>query len=294
MSEYNLKNFLSRIVLVALVGAAVGFGYSLYLPRYYQVMAKIVIVPSGSSPTAGANLFVEAGNTAEMVTSPSFQKNIFGDNAKFFWSAEQFKNSSTVEINFIGRGNDIETIENIIAKLPENISIYSRDIYGGSPFKYLLVSDPEVSAQPVRPDVLKNVAWGLGAGFILYFFYWLFVESFVAGKRAVEKEKEILLTSPAIPFESAPTEPISYEPIPEPEPTPEPMPEIFPEEEMEPARIASQNEAGGGKKPVSQISPAPDNLPISEAPVAPKTSEYQEPSDEEVKERLNRLMRGEL
>lgn len=287
----DFKKFLSQLVFIALIGALVAFGYSLFVLKVWQVTGKIVVVPSGSSPTAGANLFVEAANTAEMVTSPSFQKNILGDNAGFFSSAEQFKNSSTVEINFAGKEADLETIENAIVKLPENISSYARDIYGGSPFKYLILSDPEISQKPIRPNVLKNVVWGFGAGFVLYFLYWLFVESFVTGKRAIEKEEEILPArntslsdvggpvAPTAPFEPAPAEPISYEPLPEPEPMPEPMPEIFPEQvEQE-------------KKPVSQISHAPDNLPITETPAA---SKYQEPSDEEVKDRLNRLMRGEL
>lgn len=294
----SLKNFISSAILVAAIGALVAFGYSLFVPKVWQVSGKIVVVPSGSSPTAGANLFVEAANTAEMVSSPSFQKNVLGDNAGFFSSAEQFKNSSTVEINFAGKESDIQTIEDEIVKLPGDISSYARDIYGGSPFKYLILSDPEISQKPIRPNVLENVAWGSGIGFVLYFLYWLFVESFVSGKRAVEKEEEILpaqntslsdVGGPApatAPFELAPAEPISYEPLPEPEPMPEPMPEIFPEQEIQP------------KKPVSQISHAPDNLPIMPArPTGgetPTASEYQEPSDEEVKERLNRLMRGEL
>jgi len=295
MIENNFKNFLSRVILVALIFAAIAFIYSLFLPKFWQVTGKVVVVPSGSSPTAGANLFVEAANTAEMITSPSFQKNILRENAKFFSGAEQFKNSSTVEINFIGKESDLETIENEIVRLPENISSYARDIYSGSPFKYLILSDPEISQKPVRPNVLENAIWGFGIGFVLYLLYWLFAESFVLGRR-IKEEPDYFPVSPAIspipmePEEPAPAEPISYEPIPEPEPMPEPMPEIFPEE-IELARIASQKEAGGEKKPVSQISPAPDNLPITETPTA---SEYQEPSDDEVKDRLNRLMRGEL
>lgn len=277
----SLKNFISNAILVALLVALVAFGYSLLVPKVWQVTGKIVVVPSGSSPTAGANLFVEAANTAEMVSSPSFQKNILGDNAGFFSSVEQFKNSSTVEINFAGKDVDLETIENVIVKLPENISSYARDIYGGSPFKYLILSDPEISQKPVRPNILKNMVWGFGVGFILYLLYWLFVESFVAGKRAVEKEEEIYPDSIPVPAES-----VSYEPISEHEPMPEPMPEIISEAEMQ------------EEKPVSQISSVPDNLPIMPAQPTggetPTASEYQEPSDDEVKERLNKLMRGEL
>ena len=287
----DFKKFLSQLVFIALLGALVAFGYSLFVPKVWRVTGKIVVVPSGTSPTAGANLFVEAANTAEMVSSPSFQKNILRDNAKFFSSAEQFKNSSTVEVNFVGKESDLQTIEDGIVKLPGDISSFARDIYGGSPFKYLILSDPEISQKPIRPNVLKNVVWGFGVGFVLYLLYWLFVESFVAGKRAVEKEEEILPArntslsdvggpvATTAPFEPAPAEPISYEPLPKPEPMPEPMPEIFPEKEIQP------------KKPVSQISHAPDNLPITETPAA---SEYHEPSDEEVKDRLNKLMRGEL
>ncbi len=277
----DIKKFLSQLVFIALVGALVAFGYSLFVPKVWQVTEKIVVVPSGTSPTAGANLFVEAANTAEMVKSLSFRESMLGDNAAFFSSAKQFKNSSTVEINFAGKETDLEAIENTVVKLPENISSYARDIYGGSPFKYLILSDPETSQKPIRPDILKNVIWGFGIGFVLYFLYWLFSESFVSGKRTVEKEEEALSSPAVVPFgpvESAPAEPISYEPALEHEPMPESMPEVVPEAEIQ-------------EKPVSKTSAVPDNLPIAEVPSA---SEYQEPSDEEVKDRLNKLMRGEL
>jgi len=45
-------------------------------------------------------------------------------------------------------------------------------------------------------------------------------------------------------------------------------------------------------EPIS-AGPAPDNLPIAGEPASP-APDFHEPTDEEVKERLNRLMRGEL
>lgn len=175
MSCDNFKNFLSRIILVALVGAVVGFGYSLSLPKYFQVTGKIAIVPSGSSPTAGANLFVEAGNAAEMISSPSFQKTYFSDMNSNFSGAKQIGNSSTVAVSFVAPQSDITATEDSLVKTPENIQVYAKEIYGGSPFKYLLISDPEISENPVQPDIYKYILRGFAAGLVLYFLYWLFL-----------------------------------------------------------------------------------------------------------------------
>ena len=276
MTEF--KKFLSQLVFIALLGALIAFGYSLFVPKVWQVSGKVVVFPSGKPVSASQNLSEEVGNTAWIVNSDTFQKNNFGDFSANFVGAEVVKNSSMVLVKFRSAESDIQPIEDLIVKIPSQVDEYARDLYDGSPFKYRMSSDPETSANYVKPDLRKNSIWGFVGGIILYFLYWLFVEPFIAGKRAVGKEEEIFPDMVA-PFEPAPVEPISYEPIPEPEPMPEPMPEIIPEQEMQ------------EKKPISQISPAPDNLPITEAPSA---SEYQEPSDEEVKDRLNRLMRGEL
>ncbi len=273
----NLKKFISNIILIAALGALAAFAASLFMVKYWQVSGRIVVFPSGKPVSASQNLSEEVGNTAWIVNSDTFQKNNFGDLADNFIGAEVVENSSIVLVKFRSRESDIESIEDLISKIPAQVDEYARDLYDGSPFKYKMVSDPEISARPVRPDVVRNSSWGFAAGAILYLLYWIIAEPFIVGKKSVTKEEA---HSDAV---YVPAEPISYEPIAEHEPAmSEPTPEIHPEE-IEPA------------KPAAKIASAPDNLPIAETkPSASKTSEYREPTDEEVKERLNKLMRGEL
>ncbi|MDP1845832.1 MAG: hypothetical protein Q8L09_03725 [Candidatus Moranbacteria bacterium] len=272
----KLKNFLSRIIFIALVGALVAFVYSMFLPRYWQVTGKIVVVPSGTSVTAGQNLYLEAGNTAEIMNSPSFKKNILGDDAKNYDHTETVKNSSTVAVIFLATEADIKSAEDIIVTLPEKIATHARDLYSGQPFKYLLVSDPEVSGSLVKPDVYKNIAWGFLAGAIIFLLYWIFIETLrTAPSEAEEKFSE---EKPIVPD----LRPV-ISPAIEPEIEKVPEPEIFSAPEPKAEAIIT---------PRDMQNVAPSNLPIAEEDETP--AEIQEPSDEEVKDRLNKLMRGEL
>lgn len=270
MAEF--KKLISNMLLVGAAVAFAAFLVSLFLPKYWQVSGKIVVFPSGKPVSASQNLSEEVGNTAWIVNSDTFQERNFGDLGAGFAGAEVVKNSSMVLVKFRSAESDIQLAEDLIVKIPGQVDEYSRDLYDGSPFKYKMASDPEISARPVRPDVVKNSSWSFAGGAALYLLFWLFAGSFVAGKRAFEKEEEIYPESISFP-----AEPIPYEPVEEHMPLmPEPMPEIIPEVE---------------KQPAPKISTVPDNLPIAEVP---STSEYHEPSDEEVKDRLNKLMRGEL
>lgn len=276
----NFKNFISRLVLIALIGALAAFIFSLFMSKYWQVTGKIVIVPSGSSITAGQNLYLEAGNTAEIVNSPSFKKNILGDGANNFDRAEPVKNSSTVAVIFLAKDADVKAAEDVIVTFPEKIATHTRDLYNGQPFKYLLVSDPEVSASPVKPDVYKNIAFGFFAGIMVFLLYWIFIETLrTTPFEAEEKFYEEKPIEPDLRPVIAPT----IEPEPEMEIIPEPKYFSVPEQKEEPEAIIT---------PRDMQNVAPSNLPIAEENETP--AETQEPSDEEVKDRLNRLMRGEL
>lgn len=271
----ELKKLISNILLAGAAAALVAFAASFFFPKYWQVTGKVVVFPSGKPVSASQNLAEEVGNTAWIVNSDSFQKRNFGDLGASFTGAEVVKNSSMVLVKFRSAESDIQLIEDLIVKIPGQVDEYARDLYDGSPFKYKMASDPEISANYIKPDLRKNSIWGFAGGIILYFLYWLFAGSFIAGKRDMaENEEEIYPEAISFPTESTP-----HEPIEEHLSMPEPMPEIVSEQEIQ------------EKQPVSKISSVPDNLPIAEASTV---SEYHEPSDEEVKDRLNKLMRGEL
>jgi hypothetical protein len=273
----QFRSFLSRAILVALIFALGVFIYSIFLTKYWRVSGKIVIVPSGSSQTAGQNLYLEAGNTAEIMNSPSFKKNILGDSAKNYDHTELVKNSSTVAVIYLAGEADIKAAEDSITSMSEKIASHARDIYSGSPFKYILVSDPEISQSPEKPDVVQNVLWGFALGFALYFLYWVIYEIFNVSPDFTEHPQE----ESSIQKEIA-SQAVSRNISPKIE-----IPAMQEREEMPEPVIT----------PRDMQNVAPSNLPIaddSREDANESSSEMREPSDEEVKDRLNKLMRGEL
>ncbi len=278
LSEF--KKNLSKLILTGLIFALAAFIFSLFLPKYWQVTGKIVIVPSGSSATAGQNLYLEAGNTAEIANSSSFKQNILGDEANNFDRAEPIKNSSTLAVIFLAKEADVKAAEDTIVTFPEKISTHTRELYNGQPFKYILVSDPEVSLSPVRPDVYKNTVWGFLAGAIIFILYWIFSGSFQA--EPFGTEEKLYAEKPIVP-DLRPVVAPAIEP--ETEMVPEPKYFSVPEQKVEPEAIIT---------PRDMQNVAPSNLPVADEEEIPALAESQDPSDEEVKDRLNKLMRGEL
>lgn len=252
------KNRITHAIFTGAAAMLVVFVISLFLPKEWLVSGKIVVFPSGQPASASVNLLPEVGNTAEIVKGASFQKANFGDQAANFAGAKVLKNSSMVWVKFRSSENDIQAYEDMIVKIPTQVGDYTRDLYGGAPFKYKMAGDPEISASPVRPNLLLNAILGFLAGVILYIIYWLGFESIWPASEEIDTEKEEV------------AEIVS--------------PEIKPEEKEE--------KIGNGKVVLQDGKPhfvpgkkeaAPENLPFVE-----------EPSDDEVKDRLNRLMRGEL
>jgi hypothetical protein len=175
-----------------------------------------------------------------------------------------------VQVSFRSSENDIQVYEDLIVKIPGQVNDYARDLYDGSPFKYKMAGDPEISTSPVRPNLLLNAILGFVAGIILYVIYVLGFESMWPEREEVEiEETKSEIVSPEI------------------------KPEV-PAEEKE-------QKIGGGKVDLINGRPhfvpgkkesAPENLPFVDELIS--SSSIQEPSDDEVKDRLNRLMRGEL
>ncbi len=263
MTEF--KKNLSNLILAGAVLALVFFAVSLFLPKYYLITGKVVIIPSGSSPTAGQNLYLEAGNAAEIMDGPSFKKNVLGDDAANYAGAKRIDASSVVAASYLAGNTDIQKTEDILVTFPDKLAGYSRDLYGGQPFKYLLVSDPEVSPSPVKPDLIKNSLWGFAAGALLYLLYWIFSGRVSSAREEIETlRKEFPVVSPAIP--------------------------TAPEEKIEPEKA----EPAVPEAPENGVAGVPDNLPVAGEKTPPPVSENHEPTDDEVKDRLNRLMRGEL
>jgi len=275
------KNSLSEAIVTGAIVMLVVFLISLFLPKQWMVKGKIVVFPSGSPASAGQTLAEESCNTAEIIKSESFQKNGFPDFAGNFSGAKVIEGSSVVLVEFRSSEQDIQAHEDLIVKIPEQTSSYARDIYGGSPFKYKLLGDPEISSSPVRPNLPMNSIIGFVAGFAIYLIWRGAKKSNPSVSEEENRENEnSSIVSPKLKAVEDETS----------------------GEEKEKIEMS----AGEGKVVMVDGRPhfvpkgpdelavsAPENLPFVDE-VNDSLSNAKEPSDEEVKDRLNRLMRGEL
>jgi hypothetical protein len=253
---------------------------SLFRPKEWLVSGKVVVFPSGQPASASQNLLPEVGNTAEIIKNASFQKNYFPDQTANFAGAKVLKNSSMVQVKFRSRETDIQMYQDLIVKIPGEVNDYARDLYSGSPFKYKMAGDPEISTSPVRPNLLLNAIFGFLAGVLIYVIYALGFESRKSGDEEFNVEEISAIVSPEIrPAESdeKKEEKIGNGKV----EMKDGKPHFAPGEKTE-------------EKPASSAgkSAVPENLPFVDELIS--SSDIQEPSDDEVKERLNRLMRGEL
>lgn len=279
----SVKYFLNRAIFFGVIGAAVAFLVVLYQPKQYLVVGKMVVFPSGGSASAEKNLGFETGNTVQIINSSAFKENTFQGNSNNFAHAKQLGNSSTIAISFYASQSGEKVAEDSIVRVPAAVADYARDLYSGMPFKYKLISDPEISVGPVKPNLSGYLSGGFGIGILLYFLYWFLFEFL---RIPIERQEEIPAEKEEKKEKSTPVK--------------------LAEKKIGAGQIVMENDrphfvpgeisAMPEKKIISPISSsngaAPENLPIAGGEIA--SSDIQEPSDEEVKERLNRLMRGEL
>jgi hypothetical protein len=45
-------------------------------------------------------------------------------------------------------------VKETISYIPDEMVEYTRKIYGGDPYKYRLLEEPEISARPVKPNII--------------------------------------------------------------------------------------------------------------------------------------------
>jgi len=260
--NFATKEKAANAVYAGIIVMLIVFAISLLLPKEWLVSGKIVVYPSGQPASASVNLAAETANTAEIIKSETFQKNNFADLAVKFAGARVLKNSSIVRVKFRSSEADIQATEDLIVKVPSQVNAYARDLYDGAPFKYKMVADPEISTSPVKPNLLLNAIWGFVAGVVLYlaYRYAVDVKKISFKKAEPEKQEKSAIVSPEIKEEKKPVD------------------EKIGEGKVE--MVDGRPHFVPGKNGETS---APENLPFVD-----------EPSDEEVKERLNRLMRGEL
>ncbi|MDD3487153.1 MAG: hypothetical protein PHF35_02105 [Candidatus Moranbacteria bacterium] len=263
-----LKKFLGRTILIGVIGAAVALTIAFFSTKEYLVTGKLVVFPTSS--LTGKNLGYEVGNTAEIIKNTAFQENVFGEMAENFAGAKVLEGSSAVEVSFFAQPDEETLAEDAIVRIPEAVAEYARDLYGGNPFKYKSLGDPEILANPVRPNLFCYLAGGFGIGVLISALYWFLFEFL----RVPAEDKYQLpekFVSPQIEIDQE---------------------AITEEKKEQPAPKATRIIEPVSRK--EDESTVPENLPTIEMETGEKPQPAEEPSDEEVKDRLNKLMRGEL
>src|SRR4030042_5176058 len=170
-----LKKYLNRTIFSGVIVMAAAFLVAIYQPKQYLIVGKLTVFPSACA-SAEKNLGYEIGNAVQIINSSAFKANTFQGMAGNFSYAKQLDNSSTIAVAFYAQNNEQIAIEDVIVRVPEALADYTRDLYGGSPFKYKLLSDPEISTGPVKPNLAQFLGAGFGIGVLLYFLYWLLFE----------------------------------------------------------------------------------------------------------------------
>ncbi len=169
----QVKNTIGLAILFASIGAAIGFFAMLSKPKIYSVGAEIVVYPSGSSVIQPHNLEVEAMNTVRIISQPAFVKNFINHSGEFFRFAEAVGESSVIKVELKAQKERLEDAEDILVSLPQILTQYERDLYGGTPFSYKLLADPYRLNKPVEPKILTYLVAGAAAGILMFLIIWI-------------------------------------------------------------------------------------------------------------------------
>lgn len=159
------KKRLSNALIIGSIGAIVMFAVTFFMAKEWLVRGKLVVFPSGLE-TAKKNLDFEVSNTAAIINNPDFQNSVFQDKITNFQSAEKIEGSSIVQIDFLAREAEVASVKEIISYVPDEMAEYTRKIYGGDPYKYRLLEEPEISTRPVKPNVILLSFVGFIFGFL--------------------------------------------------------------------------------------------------------------------------------
>jgi hypothetical protein len=141
------------------------FASTFFMAKEWLVRGKLVIFPSGLE-TAKKNLDLEVGNTTAIINNPNFQSLVFQDKIINFQAAKKIEGTSVVQIDFLAKEEEIASVKEIISYIPEEMTEYSGKLYGGDPYKYRLLEDPEISAIPIKPNIFSLSVFGFVFGFL--------------------------------------------------------------------------------------------------------------------------------
>jgi hypothetical protein len=152
------------------MGAIIMFAATFFMTKEWLVRGKLVVFPSGLE-TAKKNLDAEVGNTAAIINNPDFQSLVFQDKIINFQSAKKIEGTSVVQVDFLAREKDVAAVKGTISYIPGEMTEYTRKVYGGDPYKYRLLEDPEISVRPIKPNIisLSVIGFVIGAIFGLIF-----------------------------------------------------------------------------------------------------------------------------
>ena len=164
------KKRFEKAIISATLGAIIFFAFSFLITKEWLISEKLVVFPSGL-PSAQQNLNFEVGNTVEIINSPDFRENAFQDKNQNFLGAQRLGNSSTIEIDFLTKENQVEPVKEVALYVPGEVSNYAHKLYQGNPFYYRLLEDPVISEGPVKPDRVAYAISGAIIGLLGYFLF---------------------------------------------------------------------------------------------------------------------------
>ena len=163
--NFMTKKRLSNALIIGSIGAIIVFSATFFMAKEWLVRGKLVVFPSGLE-TAKKNLDFEVSNTAAIINNPDFQNLVFQDKIVNFQAAEKIKESSIVQIDFLARETEVASVKEIISFIPDEMTEYTKNIYGGAPYKYRLLESPEISTRPVKPNIIFLSFIGFIFGFL--------------------------------------------------------------------------------------------------------------------------------
>jgi len=161
------KRRIENAIISAILGTIILFAFTFLLTKEWLVSEKLVVFPSGLA-SAQKNLNFEVGNTVEIINSPDFRENVFQDKNQNFLGATRLGNSSTVEISFLAKDNQVDAVKEVALYVPGEMSNYTHKLYSGDPFSYRLLEDPTISSRPVKPDRMAYAISGFVIGLLGY------------------------------------------------------------------------------------------------------------------------------
>ncbi|MDO4898399.1 MAG: Wzz/FepE/Etk N-terminal domain-containing protein [Rothia sp. (in: high G+C Gram-positive bacteria)] len=177
MLRANLKLLLIGLV----IGALLGFGYSMFLPRVYSSSSTGYVtvgegngigdVISGSAAAkdkASAYLaFIQSGTVADEIIAANPELNLTRGEIQNSLTAAVDANSALIRVS--ATASTPEDAQVLANSALQSVAKVANDLEGSSSVRVISLDDAKVNPNPVSPNVERMVLLGGAAGLVLVF-----------------------------------------------------------------------------------------------------------------------------